>query len=119
MGSDNPGEEAHQMDKYTIAYNNMVLLPQGMSELLSSQSKVKYLTAAKEGKYKLLIKTPEAVDMERKRQISKLQSLQDITERLRQDFPACDGPLRNILLSIKSKLASCAVPQESKEVTVA
>lgn len=91
----------------------------GMSELLSSQSKVKYLTAAKEGKYKLLIKTPEAVDMERKRQISKLQSLQDITERLRQDFPACDGPLRNILLSIKSKLANCAVPQESKEVTVA
>lgn len=88
-----------------------------MSELLSSQSKVKYLTAAKEGKYKLLNKSAEGGEAEWQRQMAKLQSLQEIVERLQQDFPACEGPLRNILLSIKSKLANSTTP--AKEVLVA
>ena len=91
----------------------------GMSELLSSQSKVKYFTAAKEGKYKLFNKSAAGGEAERERQISKLQSLQDIVERLQSDFPACEGQLRNISLSIKSKLANCTPQQAVKEVTVA
>lgn len=93
-----------------------------MSELLSSQAKVKYLTAAKEGKYKLFNKSAENSEVERQRQVSKLQSLQDITERLQSDFPASEGQLRNILLSIKSKLASTSTrtpQQEYKQLTVA
>lgn len=87
-----------------------------MSELLSSQSKVKYLTAAKEGKYKLVNKNAESREMEWQRQISKLQSLQDIVGRLQSDFPACEVQLRNMSLSIRSKLASAQQPL--KEVTV-
>lgn len=88
-----------------------------MSELLSSQSKVKYLTAAKEGKYKLFNKSAESGKAEWQRQVAKLQSLQEIIGRLQSDFPACEGQLRNILLSIKSKLASNST--QPKEVTVA
>lgn len=77
-----------------------------MSELLSYQSQVKYLTAAKEGKYKVLYKSAESGDAEWQRQVAKLQSLQEIVEWLQHDYPACEGQLRNILVSIKSRLAS-------------
>lgn len=77
-----------------------------MSELLTSQAKVKYLTAVKEGKYKLLNKSAEARDTEWERQVTKLQSLKEIVERLQSDFPACEGQLRNLSLAIKSKLSN-------------
>lgn len=82
-----------------------------MSELLSSQSKVKYLTAAKEGKYKLLNKTEESRDTEWQRQMSKLQSLQAIVERLQDDYPAHGGQLRNLSISVKSKLVNVSAQQ--------
>ena len=89
-----------------------------MSELLSSQSKVKYLTSAKEGKYKLLHKSSESRDVEWQRQVSKLESLGDIVERLQNDFPDCQKDLRNISLSIKSKLASNTQQSALKEVVL-
>lgn len=89
-----------------------------MAELLSSQSKVKYLTAAKEGKYKVFNKSSESRNVEWQRQTSKLESLQDIVERLQNDFPDCQGDLRNISLSIKSKLSSSADQSAPKEVVV-
>lgn len=96
----------------------IILLSQGTSEFLSSQSRVKYLTAAKEGKYKLFNKTGESRETEWQRQVAKLQSLQDIVDRLQSDFPAREGTLRNMALSIKSKLVN-AMPQTPKEVVVA
>lgn len=89
-----------------------------MSELLSSQSKVKYLTAAKEGKYKLFSKSPAAREAEWERQVAKLQSLREIVDRLQTDFPACEGQLRNLSLAIKSKLVHTSSQQPLKEAIV-
>ena len=50
--------------------------PQGMAELLSGQAKLKYLNAAKEGKYRMLSKSKEAREAELQRQHEKMQSLQ-------------------------------------------
>ncbi len=83
-----------------------------MTELFSHQSKVKYLTAAKENKYKLLSKGKESCEEEWQRQLMKLQSLQVIVERLEEDFPSCGGQLRNISLSIKSQLANNSMQVE-------
>lgn len=92
---------------------------QGMSELLSSQSKVKYLTAAKEGKYKLFTKSASAREAEWQRQVSKLQSLKDMVDRLQTDFPTCESQLRHLSLALKSKLVQTAHAQQPlKEVVV-
>lgn len=90
-----------------------------MSELLSSQSKVKYLTSAKEGKYKVLNKNAESREVEWQRQVAKLESLQDIMERLQSDFRDNQQELRNLSLSIKSKLASNTQQSVMKETIAA
>ena len=97
----------------------LLLILQGLSELISSQSKVKYMTAAKEGKYRLLNKSEESREAEWQRQLTKLQSLQAIVEQLQDNFPNCGGKLRNIALSIKSRLGNNSHPQTEGEVTVA
>ena len=83
-----------------------------MSEVLSSQSKVKYLTAAKEGKYKLLNKNAENREAEWQRQLSKLQSLQLIVEQLKGDFPTCGEQFKQLALSIKSRLHNSSSQQK-------
>lgn len=75
-----------------------------MTALLSSQAKVKYMNAAKDGKYKLLVKTKEGREKERQRQQEKLQALQAITERLEIDYPEYRSQLRNLSVSLKSRL---------------
>ena len=82
-----------------------------MQELIASQSKVKSLTAAKEGRYKLVSKTVESCEAERSRQLEKFQSLQAILESLLQEFPSAHTELQNMLLSVKAHLA----PQGSTE----
>ena len=47
-----------------------------MTSLLADQAKVKYLSAAKEGKYRLVSKSREGREAELQRQQEKLQSLQ-------------------------------------------
>lgn len=76
-----------------------------MSELVSSQTKVKYMNSARDGKYKLLSKTQEGREGEWERQQEKLRSLHAILERLESDFPTCRGQLRNMSTSIKSRLS--------------
>jgi len=76
-----------------------------MQELIASQSKVKSLTAAKEGRYKLVCKTEESCEAEQSRQLEKLQALQAILESLLQDFPSAHTELQNMLLSIRAHLA--------------
>ena len=93
---------------------------QGLAELISGQSKVKSLMAAKEGKYKLMTRSAEGCEAERQRQISKLQSLQGIMECLQEDFPSCDRELQNLSLMVKCRLSSLTVDGEVQleEVTV-
>lgn len=91
---------------------------QGMSELISSQSKVKYLTAAKEGKYKLFSRSTATRETEWERQVAKLQSLKDIVDRLQTDFPGREGQLRNLSLAVKSKLVYASSQQILKEAVV-
>lgn len=98
--------------------HQLLYLSQGMSELISSQSRVKYLTAAKEGKYKLFNKSAATREAEWERQVAKLQSLRDIVDRLQTDFPDSEGPLRNLSLAIKSKLVYTSSQQPLKEVVV-
>lgn len=76
-----------------------------MAELVSSQARVKYMIAAKDGKYKLLQKTREGRESEWERQQEKLRSLQAILERLEADFPGCHSQLRNMSMSVKSRLS--------------
>ena len=47
-----------------------------MTSLLADQAKMKYLSAAKEGRYKLVSKSREGREAELQRQQEKLQSLQ-------------------------------------------
>ena len=87
-------------------------------DLLSSQAKVKYLNAAREGKYKLLSKSQRERSAERLRQQEKLQSLQAIVERLEEEFPGCRDQLRNISLSLKTRLVDDTIVKPMKELEV-
>ncbi len=82
-----------------------VYFVQNMRELVSSQTKVKYMNSARDGKYKLLSKTKESREGEWQRQQEKLNSLHAILERLESDFPTCQSQLRNMSMSIKSRLS--------------
>ena len=90
-----------------------------MTALLSSQTKVKYMNAAKEGKYKLFVKTKEGREREKQRQQEKFQSLQAIAERLESDYPACRSQLRNLSVSLKSRFMEPAETTNLKESELA
>lgn len=90
-----------------------------MADLLSSQAKVKYLNAAKDGKYRMLSKSNEARETEWQRQEEKLHSIQAIVERLEEDYPANESQLRPLSLAIKSRLAQAASIKPHKLVEVA
>ena len=90
-----------------------------MVELLSSQAKVKYLNAAKEGKYKMVSKSQETREAEWQRQQEKLHSIQAIVERLEEDYPASESQLRPLCISIRSRLAQAANTKPHKVVEVA
>ena len=66
---------------------------------------MKSLTAAKEGRYKLVCRTAESCEAEWTRQLDKMQSLQAILEHLVEDFPSARTDLQNTLLSIKARVA--------------
>ena len=57
-----------------------------MADLLARQARLKYLNAAKEGKYKLACRSQETRETELLRQQEKLQTLQVIRTTL-----VCDG----------------------------
>ncbi len=78
---------------------------------MAGQSKVKSLTAAKEGHYRVTSKSLESCEAERSRQVDKLQSLQGILENLLQDFPAARTELQNMLLSVKARVAPQGTPE--------
>ena len=90
-----------------------------MGDLLSSQAKVKYLNAAKEGKYKMVSRSNEARETEWQRQQEKLRSVLVIVERLEEDYPESDSQLKPLSLAIKSRLALAASTQPHKVVDVA
>ena len=90
-----------------------------MADLLSSQAKVKYLTAAKEGKYKMVCRTQETRETEWQRQQEKLHSIQAIMERLEEDYPANESQLKPLSLSIKSRLVQTTAAKPHKVVEVA
>lgn len=90
-----------------------------MGDLLSSQAKVKYLNAAKDGKYKMLSKSQEARETEWQRQQEKLRSLQAIVERLEEDYPSSESQLRPLSLSLRSRLAQTTTIKPHKVVEVA
>jgi len=87
-----------------------------MAEVLTGQAKLKYLNAAKDGKYRLLCKSRDAYEAEWQRQQDKLQSLQAIVGKLESDFPSCKDQLRYIS-SLKSRLVE--TQRHQKEIEVA
>jgi len=88
-----------------------------MAEVLTGQAKLKYLNAAKDGKYCLLSKSWDACEAEWQRQQDKLQSLQAIGGKLESDFPSCKDQLRYISSSLKSRLVE--TQRQQKEIEVA
>jgi len=88
-----------------------------MAEVLTGQAKLKYLNAAKDGKYRLLSKSRDACETEWQRQQDKLQSLQAIVGKLESDFPSCKDQLRYISSSLKSRLVE--TQRQQKEIEVA
>ena len=92
---------------------------QAMTDLLSSQAKVKYLNAAKDGKYKMVCKSQESREAEWQRQVEKLRSIQAIVERLEEDYPASESQLKPLSLSLKSKVAQGTKVKTHKVVEVA
>lgn len=88
-------------------------------ELLSIQAKVKYFSAARDGKYKMLNKSQREREAEKLRQKEKLLSLQAIVERLEEDFPGCREKLRNVSMSLKTRLVEDTMAKPQKEVVVA
>lgn len=108
----------HDIILYTLhAHTNNLF--QAMANLLSSQAKVKYLNAAKEGKYKMVNRSNEAREMEWRRQQEKLRSIQAIVEKLEEDYPASESQLRPLSLAIKSRLAQAASIKPHRMVEVA
>ena len=85
-----------------------------MSDLLALQAKVKHLTAAKDGKYKLLYKSDESRNAEMQRQKEKLQALWSLAQKLETE---CSGTLHQKLSSLsnilKSKLQSLQLQEAS------
>ena len=90
-----------------------------MRDLLSSQAKVKYLNAAKEGKYKMFSRSNEAGETEWQRQQEKLRSILAIVERIEEDYPESDSQLKPLALAIKSRLVQAASTQPHKVVDTA
>ena len=74
------------------------------------------MNAAKEGKYKLLNRTKEGREGEWQRQQEKLRSLQAILERLESEFPATRSQLRNLSLSVKSRLTQPSTAHKETEL---
>lgn len=64
------------------------------------QAKLKYLNAAKEGKYRLLCKSQDSHETEWHRQLVKLQSLQAIMGKLESDFPFYMEQLKHVSTSL-------------------
>jgi len=88
-----------------------------MAEVLTGQPKLKYLNAAKDGKYCLLSKFWDACEAEWQRQQDKLQFLQAIIDKLESDFPSCKDQLRYVSSSLKSRLVE--TQRHQKEIEVA
>lgn len=78
---------------------------QGVAKFYSGQARYKHLVAAKEGRYKMVFKSQEARETERKRQLEKLKSLLAVVEKLETDFPASREHLQNVSVSLKSRLS--------------
>ena len=87
-----------------------------MADLLSRQAKLKYLNAAKEGKYRLLCKSQDTRETEWHRQQEKLKSLQAIMGKLESDFPSYLGQLKHVSTSLKSRLVESQRSQKEIEV---
>ena len=87
-----------------------------MAEVLTGQAKLKYLNAAKDGKYRLS-KSQDACEAEWQRQQDKLQSLQAIVGKLESDFPSCKDQLIYVSSSLKSGLVE--TQRHQKEIEVA
>ena len=87
-----------------------------MNILLANQTRVKHLTAAKDGKYRLIQKNDEARTAEMHRQKEKLQAIWSVTQKLETETHGHVkqqlGSLSNIL---KSKLQNL---QESQQEAV-
>ena len=87
-----------------------------MADLLSRQAKLKYLNAAKEGKYRLLCKSQETRETEWHRQQEKLKSLQAIMGKLESDFPSYMDQLKHVSTPLKSRLVESQRSQKEIEV---
>lgn len=93
-----------------------------MAEFYSGQARYKQLAAAKDGKYRMLAKTKENRETERKRQIEKLKSLQAVVDKLSTDFPATQEYLQTVSVTLNARLTTnedTAVQQQQKVVDVA
>ena len=86
-----------------------------MTELLSTQSQVKYLTAAKENKYRFLHKSQDGRFADMQRQKEKLQALLSVVQKLETETT---NPL---LASLSSQLMTRLqrTQERDKDTTVA
>jgi hypothetical protein len=75
-----------------------------LDDLVSKQDKVKFYQQLKDGKYRLSNKSDAAADHEIMKQIDKLRTLYTIVNKLNEEFPNLQTSLRNVELSIQSRL---------------
>ena len=73
--------------------------------MLSLQGKVKYLTSAKDGRYRMLHKSDEARNVEMQREKEKLQTLWSVAQRLEEEGSEVLGKkLASLSNIIKSRM---------------
>uniref|UniRef100_H3BEH5 Coiled-coil domain 40 molecular ruler complex subunit n=1 Tax=Latimeria chalumnae TaxID=7897 RepID=H3BEH5_LATCH len=73
-------------------------------EIVSFQTRLKHLQALKEGKYTVQCRTEQALQNELQRQENHMYSVASIIDRIQQEYPQYQGPLRKVSQALALRL---------------
>ncbi|KAM4691865.1 coiled-coil domain-containing protein 40 [Rhinophrynus dorsalis] len=79
---------------------------QNLSQIVSFQNRMKHLQALKDGKYKPLCSTMQALEAERLKQESRIHTVSIIIHQIQQEYPQYQNALRIISLALEARLGS-------------
>ncbi|XP_068119380.1 coiled-coil domain-containing protein 40 [Hyperolius riggenbachi] len=77
-----------------------------LGQIVAYQTRAKHLQAVKEGKYKPVFSTLQALESEKEKQENRLHTVSTIIHKIQQDYPQYQSALRNVSLALEARLGS-------------
>ncbi|XP_077315749.1 coiled-coil domain-containing protein 40 isoform X1 [Lithobates pipiens] len=79
-----------------------------LTQIVAFQTRMKYLQAAKEGKYTPVFSTLQALEAEQQKQENRMHTVSTIIHQIQQEYPQYQNALHSISLALEARLG----PQE-------